>query len=154
MDNDLDDINLKKLKGIKEKTFEKIKNKNEIIDISNCPDLGPILFAFASAVGKGEFVGTKRLEIKESNRALSMAQELEKFGMKVVVEENRVIIEGTLSKPDKILNGHNDHRIVMSLSVLLTITGGTIEGIEAVNKSFPDFFEKLSKVGVTVTYGD
>lgn len=128
--------------------FERIKTKNDIIDISDCPDLGPVLFAFAAIIGQGEFVGTKRLAIKESNRAECMAQELEKFGIAVDVEENRVSIKGTLSKPKIILNGHNDHRIVMALSVLSTITGGTIDGVEAVNKSFPDFFDNLKQVGV------
>jgi len=46
--------------------------------------------------------------------------------------------------PKEILYGHDDHRIVMSLAVLLTVTGGTIDGAEAVAKSFPDFFDKLN----------
>jgi 3-phosphoshikimate 1-carboxyvinyltransferase len=41
----------------------------------------------------------------------------------------------------------------MALSVLLTVTGGVILGAEAVNKSFPDFFDKLKEAGVKCTYG-
>ena len=54
--------------------------------------------------------------------------------------------------PSEVLNGHNDHRIVMSLCVLLMLSGGSIDGIEAVNKSMPDFFEKLQQLGVDVSY--
>jgi 3-phosphoshikimate 1-carboxyvinyltransferase len=50
------------------------------------------------------------------------------------------------------LNGHNDHRIVMALSVLASIADGPVvmEGCEAVNKSYPDFFEDLKKTGVCI----
>jgi 3-phosphoshikimate 1-carboxyvinyltransferase len=44
--------------------------------------------------------------------------------------------------------GHNDHRIVMSLAVLATQTGGEIEGAEAVAKSYPDFFERIASLGI------
>ena len=57
-------------------------------------------------------------------------------------------------KPQEPLYGHNDHRIVMSLAVLLTLTGGTIEGAEAISKSFPHFFEGLSSLGIEVKYYD
>ena len=81
-----------------------------------------------------------------------MASELKKFGVKVHVGEDEVIVEGTgIHPPETILDGHNDHRIVMSCAVLLTLTGGEIQGAEAVTKSFPDFFEKLTSLGIEVT---
>ena len=80
-----------------------------------------------------------------------MAQELAAFGTTVTVEENTVtVIPTAFHKPDRVLQGHNDHRIVMSLAVLLMLTGGQIEGAQAVRKSFPDFFEKLKQLGVEV----
>lgn len=121
------------------------------IDISDCPDLGPILLATAAARGGGCFTGTKRLKIKESNRGEAMAAELRKLGVSVSVGENEITVgsEG-LHEPSEPLDGHNDHRIVMSAAVLLTQTGGEIEGAEAVSKSFPDFFEKLASLGIEV----
>ena len=120
--------------------FEKIKSGGSPIDISDCPDLGPILFAVAAACGGARFTGTRRLRIKESDRADAMRRELSKFGIIVEVGENEAVVcSGELSKPSEPLYGHNDHRIVMALSVLLTKTGGVIEGAEAVRKSFPDF---------------
>lgn len=150
-----------RIEGLREKTlqgdsvykilFENIKNKTEPIDITDCPDLGPVLFAVAALCGGARFIGTRRLRIKESDRAQAMRTELEKLGITLTVGENEVEVhDGTLTLPRQALNAHGDHRIVMALSVLLTVTGGTIEGAEAVNKSFPDFFEKMQKLGAEV----
>ena len=126
------------------------------IDLTDCPDLGPILFAAAAAKHGGRFVGTKRLKIKESDRGAAMAAELRKCGVSVTVGEDEILVEPSasgLQTPTVPLSGHNDHRIVMSAAVLLTLTGGVIEGAEAVSKSFPDFFDKLQALGWTPEIG-
>lgn len=129
--------------------FEKLKNGFTTLDISDCPDLGPILFVLASANFGGEFTGTKRLKIKESNRGEVMCKELEKFGVKSFQEENRIVIyKEKLFSPKEIILGHNDHRIVMSMVTLLSLVGGEIEGTNAVKKSFPDYFEKIKSLGI------
>ena len=133
--------------------FKKIKNHGGVIDISDCPDLGPVLFAVAALCGGAEFTGTRRLRIKESDRAEAMREELAEFGIDVTVAENSVTVGGSLSAPREELFGHGDHRIVMALSVLCTVTGGVINGAQAVEKSFPDYFEKLRSLGVDITYG-
>lgn len=121
------------------------------ISLSDCPDLAPILFAMAAAGKGGHFTNTRRLAIKESNRAEAMAAELRKFGTEVEVRENEVIITPTaLYAPMEPLNAHNDHRIVMSLAVLASLVGGIIEGAEAVAKSFPDFFERIASLGIQI----
>ena len=126
------------------------KNAEQLsIDISNTPDLGPVLFAAAAALRGGYFTGTRRLRIKESDRAQAMAEELKKFGIRCMVGENEVVVlQSFLRKPEVPLNGHNDHRIVMALSVLASLTGGVIEGAEAVRKSWPDFFSVMRTVGL------
>ena len=76
------------------------------IDLSDCPDLGPVLFAVASAKQGAHFTGTRRLKLKESDRALAMAQELSAFGTKVLVEENTVtVIPEAFHAPDRVLQG-------------------------------------------------
>ena len=131
--------------------FKKIKSGEGPINIADCPDLGPILFAVAALCGGGKFIGTRRLRIKESDRAAAMQQELAKLGIEVEVGENEVTVHGgKLAAPIEALDGHGDHRIVMALSVLLTMVGGTIDGAEAVRKSFPDFFEQLRRLGAEV----
>lgn len=128
--------------------FKALCEGTPLIDISDCPDLGPILIAVAAAKNGAEFIGTRRLKIKESDRALAMKSELQKLGVDITVEDNRIIVPKALLKaPEKPICGHNDHRIVMSMAVLLTLTGGIIEGAEAVSKSFPDFFEQLNLLG-------
>ena len=68
--------------------------------------------------------------------------------MKTLQEEDRIVIfGGNLERPSVPLDAHNDHRIVMSLVTLLTLTGGKIEGVSAVKKSFPDYFRKLKMLG-------
>lgn len=121
------------------------------INLSDCPDLGPVLMAVA-AIGQGaRFTGTRRLKIKESDRGRAMAEELRKCGVRTELGENEITVYGgTLCAPTAPLCGHNDHRIVMALSVLCTALGGRIEGAEAVAKSFPDFFEVLQSLGVDV----
>lgn len=132
--------------------FEQLKTKNAVLDISNCPDLGPILFALAAYLNGAKFIGTKRLSIKESDRATAMAQELSKFGVKTIVEENSVeIIKSDFHPPNTSILGHNDHRIVMALTTLLTRCGGEIIGAEAVNKSYPEFFETIKALNCEMT---
>ncbi len=132
-----------------------LKESTPKIDIENCPDLGPILFTLAAAFNGAEFTGTKRLKIKESDRAATMAKELKKFGADIEIFENSVLVrKANLHAPKETLCGHNDHRVVMSLSVLLTLFGGTIDGAEAVCKSYPDFFRDMKKLGVEATIYD
>ena len=122
------------------------------IDLSDCPDLAPIDFAVAAALHGGKFTGTRRLKIKESDRAEAMRAELLKFGIDIRVEEDSVTVpDNVLNPPTQAISSHNDHRIVMANAVLCTLTGGEIIGAEAVSKSFPDFFEKIESLGIGVT---
>ncbi len=132
--------------------YRQLESGKKQFDLSDCPDLGPVMFALAAAKGGATFSGTARLQIKESDRSAAMATELKKFGIQVTVDENSVTVHaGTLQTPKETLFGHNDHRIVMSLALLCTLKGGSIAGAEAVSKSFPDFFEKLRFLQVGVT---
>ena len=131
--------------------FPKLGCATEPFDLSDCPDLGPVMFAMAAYKGGGEFTGVARLRIKESDRIGTMAQELAKFGIRVTADENTATVHpGTLQTPTAPLCGHNDHRIVMSMALLCTVTGGTITESEAVSKSFPDFFERITLLGVKI----
>lgn len=146
----LDDESLQGDKNCVE-IFEKLRKGYAKINLKNTPDLAPISFAIAGAMGGAKFVGTKRLKIKESDRASAMKQELSKFGVLVKVSRNSVkVYNSQLKAPTEAINGHNDHRIVMATAVLLTLVGGEIEGAEAINKSYPNFFGDLQKLGIEV----
>ncbi len=119
------------------------------IDLTDCPDLAPVLFALAAAKSGGVFTGTARLKLKESDRAATMQAELLKCGIPVTVEETRVIVPAApLAAPTAPIDGHNDHRIVMAMSLLCSLVGGTINGAEAVAKSYPNFFDDIQSLGI------
>lgn len=131
--------------------FENLMKGKARLSLADCPDLGPVLMAVAAAKHGGVFTDTARLKIKESDRGAAMAEELGKFGVSVEIEENEIRVSGgALMAPASHLLGHNDHRIVMALSVLCALVGGEIEGAEAVAKSMPDFFEKMEDLGAEV----
>lgn len=131
--------------------FKGLKNGEKRFDLANCPDLAPVMFALAAVLGGAEFTGTRRLKIKESDRAAAMQTELSKFGIRVDVFENSVTVHGgKLQVPCETLCGHNDHRIVMALSLLCSLTGGSIDEAESVAKSYPDYFEKIKSLGIVV----
>ena len=132
--------------------YETLKEVMPIIDIAECPDLGPILMGMAAAGHGAQFTGTRRLRIKESDRGAVMAEELAKFGIQVDVMENEIVVhKGTLTKPSEVISSHNDHRIAMTMATLCTITGGTIDGAESVRKSFPNYFDVIEQLGINVT---
>ena len=131
--------------------FPCLTAENAELDLADCPDLAPVLFA-AAALGRGaSFTGTRRLRFKESDRGAAMAQELAKFGVLLTLEENRIIVPAApLRAPSEPLDSHNDHRIAMALSLLCTRTGGEIRGAEAVRKSFPDYWDRLRSLGIEI----
>lgn len=133
--------------------FNALKNGTPKLDLTDCPDLAPIMFAFAGVHNGAVFIGTDRLRFKESDRISCMQTELEKFGTKLLTGDNRVIIDSSeFHAPSSAICGHNDHRIVMANAFLLCKTGGKIDGYEAVKKSFPNFFDVILKAGVTLNY--
>lgn len=135
--------------------FKLLSDSSPTLDVSDCPDLAPILMTLAAAKNGAVLTGTKRLKIKESDRGAVMASELSKFGANIEVYENEIVIRPSeLYKPTDILYGHNDHRVVMSLAVLSTVYGGRITDAEAVRKSYPGFFETLSALGTEVLLYD
>ena len=130
--------------------FKLLKSGAPTLDISQCPDLGPILIAVAVLNNGSKLTGTKRLKIKESDRGEAMREELKKCGVNLEVYENEIIVPNGIVGSNFKFASHNDHRIVMALSVILSKYGGKISGAEAVNKSYPSYFEVINKLGLEV----
>ena len=131
--------------------FEKLLSGTPTLDISDCPDLGPVLFAMAALNNGAVFTGTDRLKAKESDRGLAMHEELGKLGGGLIFGNNSITVPKQELKWQEVsLDGHNDHRIVMAMSVVLSKTGGTLEGAEAVRKSYPGFFTDIKRLGAEV----
>ena len=131
--------------------FTALRRKKVTLDVSDHPDLAPLLMACASVLHGAVLTGCGRLQYKESPRGEAMAAELRKFGADVLVDDDKIWIgSGALHRPAEDLCSHNDHRIVMALAVLCTLYGGTIRGAEAVSKSYPEFFDLLRGLGVEI----
>ena len=127
------------------------------IDLSDCPDLGPVLFALAaSAEGTSVFVNAGRLRYKESDRISAMEAELRKLDCDISSDETTVTVHGGKPLHGTELDGHGDHRVVMSLSVLAASMQEpvSITGCEAADKSYPGFLEDLRSAGAEVTLYD
>ena len=121
------------------------------IDVEDIPDLAPVLMALGGMLRGVTLVGTARLKMKESDRGAAMAEELSKFGIRCDIGENRIAVHPSEAKRPRVpADAHNDHRIAMALSVLLAGTGGELTGAEAVNKSWPGYFDAIRTLGIEV----
>ena len=123
------------------------------IDLSGCPDLGPVLMVLGMfCKGTTHIYNAGRLRLKESDRIAAMQTELEKFGARITSDADTVTITGGPLHAPELLWGHGDHRVVMALTVAAFAAGlpAQIEGAEAVCKSWPDFFENLADLGAPV----
>jgi 3-phosphoshikimate 1-carboxyvinyltransferase len=123
-------------------------------DASNNPDLVPpleILGCFAD--GATEIRGVKRLAYKESNRLKTLPTELVKMGAKIHVEDDMIKIEGNRELFGSTFDSHSDHRVAMACAAASLGAKGesTIQNSEAVSKSYPEFFQDLSKLGAELS---
>lgn len=131
--------------------FEALRADTPTLSVRDCPDLAPILMTVAALSHGATLTDTARLKLKESDRGRAMAQELAKCGIRTIQEENSItVLSGTPVPPSEPLFGHNDHRIVMALAILLTRVGGVIRNAEAVSKSYPEFFDHLAALQIKV----
>lgn len=128
--------------------------KGGVIDLKNCPDLGPILMVVAATINdKTKFINASRLRIKESDRISAMEIELKKLGVDISSTFDTVTINGGFTVNKEIyFSPHNDHRIFMALAVLSTILpfGATISNEECKNKSYPNFIKDLKKLNISI----
>lgn len=120
---------------------------------TECPDLFPPLVALASfCEGKTVIEGTSRLTHKESNRAITLQEEFGKLGVKIDLQDDLMIVHGgTILNSAKVHSRH-DHRIAMACAVAALKAEGevVIEDAEAINKSYPDFYDHLKILGAVI----
>jgi 3-phosphoshikimate 1-carboxyvinyltransferase len=122
-------------------------------DATDCPDLFPPLVALASYCDGITYIkGVSRLAHKESNRGITLQEEFGKMGIQIELDEDIMRVHGGGTIRGARVHSHHDHRIAMACAVAaLNAEGETvIEEADAVNKSFPDFYEKLTKLGANL----
>jgi 3-phosphoshikimate 1-carboxyvinyltransferase len=125
-------------------------------DATQCPDLFPPLVALAAhCKGTTVLQGVHRLAHKESDRALTLTEEFNKLGIAIRVQDDLMLIEGGAVKGARVHSRH-DHRIAMACAVAsLKGEGPTIiENAEAVDKSYPQFWDHLRGLGVPVAINE
>jgi 3-phosphoshikimate 1-carboxyvinyltransferase len=121
------------------------------IDVSDCPDLGPIL-ALLGCLSKGTttLINTQRLRLKESDRVDSTVKTLTALGANIQEKDDTIIIYGKQTLLGGVeVDSFNDHRIAMMISIAALICDNPVilNNPQAVKKSYPHFFEDYKKVG-------
>ena len=121
---------------------------------TDCPDLFPPLVALAVYCnGTSVIEGVSRLAHKESNRGLTLQSEFAKMGVEIKLQDDLMIIYGGNGIKGKTVHSNHDHRIAMACAIAaLGATSETvIEEAEAINKSYPNFYEQLKMLGATIS---
>lgn len=129
---------------------KKSKTKGITIDVSQCPDLVPILAVLGSlSQGTTRIINGERLRIKESDRLKAISTELNKLGADVRELEDGLEIKGKENLQGGVVNSWNDHRIAMALAIasIKCKEPVIIENSKAVEKSYPIFWEDLKRIG-------
>jgi 3-phosphoshikimate 1-carboxyvinyltransferase len=131
------------------------KNKLEgfSFDATDCPDLFPPLVALAAnCKGITKIRGLKRLKHKESDRGVTLKEEFDKLSTQIDLNDDEMLVYGNggVFVKNHTLNSHNDHRIAMAVAVACLNADFDVEirNAEAVNKSYPEFYHHLEKLGV------
>ncbi len=132
--------------------LKKLRNESGevFIDVSDIPDLVPIISVVAAVRhGRTNIINAERLKIKESDRILSTVSMINSLGGAATGNDNSITIDGVEFLRGGTVDSFNDHRIVMSAAIASHFSVGdvTILGAEAVNKSYPTFFEDMKKAG-------
>lgn len=124
-------------------------------DATDCPDLFPPLVVLATQCGGTSVIkGLNRLKDKESDRGVTLQTEFKKMGASVNLDydNNEMKITGGKKLKGGIFDPHDDHRIAMACAIAALNAEGesTITHAEAVNKSYPDFWDDLQKAGAQI----
>ena len=120
------------------------------IDISECPDLLPVLAVLGCFHdGETRIINGKRVRLKECDRIHAMVIELGKLGANIEETSDGVIIKGPSQLKGGICSSHNDHRIAMALSVASSICSEKLilTDSKCINKSYPNFFDDFRVLG-------
>lgn len=126
------------------------KTRGAEIDVTQCPDLVPILAVLAAlSQGTTRIVGAKRLRIKESDRLKAMAESLLAVGGKVQEMAEGLVIEGVSQLQGGVVDSHGDHRIAMAMAIASTRCQEPIfiKNPMSVTKSYPHFYEDFKALG-------
>jgi len=127
--------------------------KGQIVDLNSMPDALPALAVLACAAqGETQFINVGQARIKETDRIAVMREELSKMGADITEQPDGLIVRQSNLKGAHV-NGHDDHRVVMALSLAAMIAQGetVIDTAEAADVTYPSFVDDFSKIGANIT---
>lgn len=119
------------------------------IDLNATPDALPMMAVVGCfASGETRLVNVPQARLKETDRIAVMREELEKMGADIEELPDGLIVRESALKP-AVVEGHDDHRVVMSLAIAASMIPEetAINGYEAVNITFPTFLDVLQGLG-------
>jgi 3-phosphoshikimate 1-carboxyvinyltransferase len=114
----------------------------------------PILMVAAlQAEGRTVVRDAQELRVKETDRLAVMTAELRKLGADITETEDGFVIDGPQTLRGARVDGHDDHRVAMSLTIAgLVARGQTIvDDARCASDSFPGFAQTLARLGGQVT---
>lgn len=132
-------------------TVSPLKLHEADIDASQIPDLVPIIATMASvAEGTTTIYNASRLRLKESDRIESVCQMIASLGGDITPTDDGMVIVGKPQLLGGTVDSYSDHRIAMSAAIASTVCENpvTILGYEAINKSYPDFFDHFFSINI------
>jgi 3-phosphoshikimate 1-carboxyvinyltransferase len=118
----------------------------------------PIL-AVAAACARGRTVmrGLAELRVKESDRLAGIAEGLARCGVRVSIEGDDLIVEGTGNFPagGATIDTQLDHRMAMAFLVLGLASNQPvrIDDARPIATSFPDFVPLMTRLGAAFRAG-
>lgn len=121
---------------------------------TDCPDLFPPLVALAAYCdGTTVIEGVSRLSHKESDRGLTLQEEFAKLGIEIVLQGDLMLVKGGTGVKGARVHSRHDHRIAMACAVAALKADGEvlIEEADAINKSYPDFYQHLEQLGAKLS---
>jgi 3-phosphoshikimate 1-carboxyvinyltransferase len=117
----------------------------------------PILMV-AALFAEGETIvrDAGELRVKETDRISVMAGELAKMGAHIIETPDGFGVRGPQKLIAAVLDGHDDHRIAMSLSVAGMMASGatTVLDAKCAGDSFPGFAETMAALGASIRVED
>ena len=131
-----------------DRIIQKLINENiREIDVSQTPDLAPILSVWLALSGGGKIMNAARLRFKETNRLKTICNLLNSIGGKAKIKNDQLIIEKTRKFSGGFVNPYGDHRIAMAAAVAAIQSKEPVYILNpnCVKKSYPNFFEDFEK---------
>jgi 3-phosphoshikimate 1-carboxyvinyltransferase len=131
------------------------------LQLNNTPDIAQTIAVTCFGLGVGcHLTGLHTLKIKETDRLEALKAELGKFGAKVTVTNDSLTLEphdlftsGIADRPIEAVHvaTYNDHRMAMAFAPLAIKMPLVIQDAGVVSKSFPTFWDDLSKLGFVIS---